>query len=72
MTVSWDSLDLQLNPHFVYFYLTTLTEYLREIVKLTGGSTQINLNTNLVKKLAIAVPPDEEIEQIVALIFKVA
>jgi type I restriction enzyme S subunit len=47
-----------------------LTEYLREIVKLTGGSTQINLNTNLVKKLAIAVPPEDEIEPIVELIFK--
>ncbi len=63
-------LDLELNHHFAYFYLTTLTEYLRGIVKKTGGSTQINLNTHLIKQLAVPVPPKDEAEQIVGLIFE--
>lgn len=63
-------LNLSLNHHFAYFYLSTLTEYLRETVRRTGGSTQINLNTHLIKQLAVPVPPKGEVEEITKLIFE--
>jgi len=57
--------NLKINREFAYFYLTTLTEKLREQIRNKGGSTQINLNTDIVKDIAIPVPPDNEIEEIV-------
>nr|WP_315484133.1 restriction endonuclease subunit S [uncultured Undibacterium sp.] len=62
--------NLNLSREFAYFYLTTLTEKLREQIRNKGGSTQINLNTDIVKDISVPVPPNEEIEEIVAHIFK--
>ena len=54
---------LTLNHEFAYFYLSTLTEDLRERVK--QGSGQPNLNTDIVKTITVPVPPDNEVEKIV-------
>jgi type I restriction enzyme S subunit len=62
--------NLNLSREFACFYLTTLTEKLREQIRNKGGSTQINLNTDIVKDISVPVPPNEEIEEIVAHIFK--
>lgn len=58
---------LKLNSVFCYFYLSTLTNDLRERVK--QGSGQPNLNTDIVKNIVVPVPPSEqEIESIVTYI----
>lgn len=57
---------LALNHEFAYFYLSTLTNDLRERIK--QGSGQPNLNTDIVKSIAIPTPPNDEIEKIVAAI----
>lgn len=51
--------NLRLNHEFAYFYLSTLTENLRERIK--QGSGQPNLNTDIVKAIAVPVPPENEI-----------
>ncbi len=56
--------SLQLNSEYVYFYLTTLTTDLRERIK--QGSGQPNLNTDIVKDLAVLIPPLPEITSIVS------
>ncbi|WP_316804393.1 restriction endonuclease subunit S [Pedobacter nototheniae] len=48
---------------FLYFYFVTQTERLRD--EMNQGATQPNLNTNIVKQLAIAVPPLNEQRSIV-------
>jgi len=55
--------DLTLNHEFAYFYLSTLTENLRERIK--QGSGQPNLNTDIVKAISVPVPPGQEVESIV-------
>jgi type I restriction enzyme S subunit len=55
--------NLQLNSEFSYFYLSTLTEDLRERIK--QGSGQPNLNTDIVKDISVPIPPKQEVEQIV-------
>ncbi|WP_352257748.1 restriction endonuclease subunit S [Psychrobacter sp. TB55-MNA-CIBAN-0194] len=55
--------DLRLDSEYVYFYLSTLTINLRERIK--QGSGQPNLNTDIVKDLAVPIPPSKEIEDIV-------
>jgi len=55
--------DLTLNHEFAYFYLSTLTEDLRERIK--QGSGQPNLNTDIVKAISVPVPPGQEVESIV-------
>ena len=57
-----------MNHEFAYFYLTTLTEDLRERIK--QGSGQPNLNTDIVKGLAVPIPPKNEVIEIVASILK--
>ncbi|MBM7455269.1 type I restriction enzyme S subunit [Oceanisphaera litoralis] len=54
---------LKINSEFAYFYLSTLTEDLRERVK--QGSGQPNLNTDILKGVVIPIPPKSEIEVIV-------
>ncbi len=49
--------NLTINPVFAYYYLSTLTGFFRDSIKSTGGSTQINLNTDILKKLPVPVPP---------------
>ena len=61
--------NLLLNREFTYFYLSTLTEKLRDQIRNKGGSTQINLNTDIVKNISVPLPPKEEIESIVAYLF---
>lgn len=60
--------NLQLNSEFAYFYLSTLTEDLRERIK--QGSGQPNLNTDIVKDISVPVPPWDEVGQIVSSIKK--
>ncbi|WP_225570224.1 restriction endonuclease subunit S [Pseudomonas sp. Y24-6] len=58
--------NLKLDREFCYFYLSVLTEDLRERIK--QGSGQPNLNTDIVKNVAIPIPPENEVTEIVALI----
>lgn len=60
--------NLRINPEFAYFYLSSLTEDLRERIK--QGSGQPNLNTDIVKDISIPIPPNDEIEKIVIFIKK--
>ena len=60
--------DLKLDHVFSYFYLSTLTENLRERIK--QGSGQPNLNTDIVKAIEVPVPPEEEITAIINAIEK--
>lgn len=56
--------QLQIDIEFAYYYLSILTNDLRERVK--QGSGQPNLNTDIVKNISIAIPPISEIQSIVA------
>lgn len=58
--------NLSLNHEFAYFYLSTLTENLRERIK--QGSGQPNLNTDIVKAIAVPVPPENEVVSILGAI----
>ncbi|OZY57398.1 restriction endonuclease [Pseudomonas lundensis] len=58
--------NLKLDHEFSYFYLSTLTDDLRERIK--QGSGQPNLNTDIVKNIAVPIPPKSEISEIVTLI----
>lgn len=60
--------NLQVDSEFAYFYLSILTEDLRERVK--QGSGQPNLNTDIVKDISIPIPPKGEVDQIVSSIHK--
>ncbi len=56
--------DLRIDTVYAYFYLSVLTNDLRERVK--QGSGQPNLNTDIVKAISITIPPVNEIKEIVA------
>ncbi|ESK55452.1 restriction endonuclease subunit S [Acinetobacter tjernbergiae] len=56
--------DLKIDTEYAYFYLSVLTNDLRERVK--QGSGQPNLNTDIVKAISITIPPENEIREIVA------
>ena len=60
--------NLKVNSEFAYFYLSSLTNDLRERIK--QGSGQPNLNTDIVKNINVPVPPKEEVEAIVNHIHK--
>jgi type I restriction enzyme S subunit len=60
--------SLSLRHEYAYFYLSTLTEDIRERVK--QGSGQPNLNTDLVKEIAVPIPPEVEVNAIVDSIVK--
>lgn len=60
--------NLTVNSEFAYFYLSSLTNDLRERIK--QGSGQPNLNTDIVKNINVPVPPKEEVEAIVNHIHK--
>ncbi|MHB1015548.1 MAG: restriction endonuclease subunit S [Desulfurivibrionaceae bacterium] len=62
--VGFEALDGSVNIEFAYFYLSTLTEYLRESIK--QGSGQPNLNTDIVKDLLIPLAPKNEQDLIVS------
>lgn len=54
---------LEIDIEFAYFYLSILTNDLRERVK--QGSGQPNLNTDIVKNISIAIPPEMEVKAII-------
>lgn len=56
--------DLKIDTEYAYFYLSVLTNDLRERVK--QGSGQPNLNTDIVKAISITIPPENEIKEIAA------
>ena len=60
--------NLKVNSEFAYFYLSSLTQGLRERIK--QGSGQPNLNTDIVKDISIPLPSNDEIEKIVEYIHK--
>ncbi|TCB37501.1 restriction endonuclease subunit S [Acinetobacter sp. ANC 4910] len=60
--------ELKIDTEYAYFYLSVLTNDLRERVK--QGSGQPNLNTDIVKAISITLPPENEIKEIVAAIKK--
>jgi len=60
--------NLKLNHEFAYFYLSILTDGLRERIK--QGSGQPNLNTDIVKDIFIPIPSNREMEEIVLSIHK--
>jgi type I restriction enzyme S subunit len=55
--------NLRVDDRFCYHFLTTMTDQLRESIK--QGSGQPNLNTDIIKKIPIALPPNDEMEPIV-------
>lgn len=55
---------LSVNTEYAYFYLSTLTDNLRERIK--QGSGQPNLNTDIVKSIVIPLPPSGEVEAILS------
>ncbi|HED2525047.1 TPA: restriction endonuclease subunit S [Klebsiella aerogenes] len=57
---------LNIDHEYAYFYLSTLTTNLRESIK--QGSGQPNLNTEIVKSIAIPIAPENEIQRIVSFI----
>jgi type I restriction enzyme, S subunit len=57
--------DSRVLPMFLYYWLSGLTEYFRNVVAAGGG--QPNLNTTRIGDLFIAVPPISEQEAIVNL-----
>ncbi|MCK7628751.1 restriction endonuclease subunit S [Shewanella sp. JNE10-2] len=56
--------QLRVHSEYAYFYLSTLTENLRERTK--QGSGQPNLNTDIVKSIVIPLPPTCEVEAILS------
>lgn len=56
--------NLKIDTEYAYFYLSVLTNDLRERVK--QGSGQPNLNTDIVKAISITIPPENEVKEIVA------
>jgi len=55
---------LKLDKEYSYFYLSTLTNSLRE--RIRQGSGQPNLNTDIVKSIDVPIPPAGEVAEIVA------
>ena len=58
--------QLSINHEYAYFYLSTLTDDLRERIK--QGSGQPNLNTDIVKDIEVPIAPAAEISRIVSYI----
>ena len=68
--VAFERLSRDVHPQFLYHYLASITEAIREKVK--QGSGQPNLNTDIVKALRFAIPPMEEQREIVGRITDLA
>lgn len=56
--VAFEGLNKDANKLFLYYYLRSLTENLRDRIK--QGSGQPNLNTDIVKALGVPFPPHAE------------
>jgi len=61
--VAFERLTPTVHPHFLYHFLASITDAIREKVK--QGSGQPNLNTDIVKALRFALPPMDEQKLIV-------
>ncbi len=61
--VAFLQLNSQVQPVFLYHYLSSITDSIRE--KIRQGSGQPNLNTDIVKELRFGVPPLKEQHQVV-------
>lgn len=61
--VALKRLSCEVNKEFLYYFLSTTTERLREEMKQGGG--QPNLNTGIVKSIAVPLPPLQEQMEIV-------
>jgi type I restriction enzyme S subunit len=59
--------NISLNKEYSYFYLSTLTQGLRD---RAAGSGQPNLNTDVVKSIDVPIPPANEVAEIVAAVRK--
>lgn len=68
--VAFEKLSREVHPQFLYHYLASITDAIREKVK--QGSGQPNLNTDIVKALRFGLPPMNEQERIVGHITKLA
>ncbi len=68
--VAFEKLSREVHPQFLYHYLASITDAIREKVK--QGSGQPNLNTDIVKALRFGLPPMDEQERIVEHIAKLA
>lgn len=68
--VAFLNLDDRVRAEFLYHYLSSITDSIREKVK--QGSGQPNLNTDIVKDLRFGLPPLPEQESIVARIAQLA
>ena len=68
--VAFERLSREVHPQFLYHYLASITDAIREKVK--QGSGQPNLNTDIVKALRFGLPPMDEQEGIVGHIAKLA
>jgi type I restriction enzyme S subunit len=60
--VAFEELSHDVHPQFLYQYLASITDAIREKVK--QGSGQPNLNTDIVTSLRFALPPMDEQERI--------
>jgi type I restriction enzyme, S subunit len=67
--VGFENLSGEINILFLYYFLSSITESIREKVK--QGSGQPNLNTDIVKAIRLALPPVNEQQCIVEHIEKV-
>ncbi len=61
--IAFEGLLPNVHSQFLYHFLASITEFIREKVK--QGSGQPNLNTDIVKALRFALPPADEQELIV-------
>ncbi len=68
--VAFLNLDSDVQSEFLYHYLSSITDSIREKVK--QGSGQPNLNTDIVKDLRFGVPPVDEQQRIVERITRLA
>jgi type I restriction enzyme, S subunit len=68
--VGFENLSSKIDILFVYYFLSSITESIREKVK--QGSGQPNLNTDIVKAIRLAVPPLDEQRSIVEHIEKIS
>ncbi len=61
--IAFKELSLAVDPRFLYYYLASITDAIREKVK--QGSGQPNLNTYIVKALRLGLPPLSEQQRII-------
>jgi len=61
--VAFLNLQKEVSQQLLYFYLSSLTENLRDRIK--QGSGQPNLNTDIVKAIAAPIPPEDETDVLV-------